>query len=673
MTFRLPLLAAALLLGALLPSPADGQTHRRSESFFGLHFDHHSELSDEHAGRTLTAGMIDSLLAAAQPDYIQVDTKGHPGIASYPSRYGTPVRSFVRDPLALFREATKRRGVGLYSHYSGVIDSRAIALHPEWAVVNLDGTRHAEATSFYSPYVDSILIPQLKELSDRGIDGVWLDGDSWGAKPDFRPEAKAAFTQRTGLAAPTSENDPNFMPYLDFTRDLFKEYVARYIAAMRAYNPRFQICSNWAYSSFMPEPVTLDVDFLSGDVASGNTVYSAAFEARCLAPQGQMFGKPWDLMAWSFAYNWNETPKKQSPKSTVHLLQEAAETIAMGGGFQVYYTQNEDLSLQMWMLPQVTEIGAFMRARQAFTQGATPEPQTALLYAGDALRRTSKLVYDLPRAAADPLRGYSALLLDGRQPYEILMEHHLRGRMRPYGLIIVPEWGYLDPALKTELTAYVQEGGALLVAGVDAVKLFEEELGVRLVGEPERRNQFLHFGGRLANIDARCQRVEAGPGAEVIGRLHPGKDVRGPGEIAATVRTLGKGRIGGIYTDLGAYYLVGKSPVHRDFVAAAARRLFPEPALGVEGPGPVHAALSRKDGRLLVHLINAGGDASNPNVAAYDAVAPLTGLTVTLRTPTRPKAVTAQPGGQAVPFTWADGVLRAAAPPVEVHTILVVE
>jgi len=34
---------------------------------------------------------------------------------------------------------TARRGVALYSHYSGVIDQQAIALHPDWAVVNIDG------------------------------------------------------------------------------------------------------------------------------------------------------------------------------------------------------------------------------------------------------------------------------------------------------------------------------------------------------------------------------------------------------------------------------------------------------------------------------------------------------------------------------------------------------
>jgi hypothetical protein len=43
---------------------------RRADSYWGLHFDHHSELNESHLGKTLTEGMIDSLLKDARPDYI---------------------------------------------------------------------------------------------------------------------------------------------------------------------------------------------------------------------------------------------------------------------------------------------------------------------------------------------------------------------------------------------------------------------------------------------------------------------------------------------------------------------------------------------------------------------------------------------------------------------------
>ena len=671
-TFRIGFLFA--LCAIILADAAAGQQRpRRSESFFGLHFDHHAQIDEGEVGETLTEGMIDSLLTAVKPDFIQVDTKGHPGIASYPTKAGSHVASFQKDPLRLLRDVTARHGVALYSHYSGVIDERAIALHPDWAVLNMDGTRNGSATSFYSPYVDEILIPQLKELSDYGIDGVWIDGDAWGARPDFRDEAKAEFRKLTGLEPPASQDDPNFIPYLEFTRTKFKEYVTHYLKAMRAYDPEFQITSNWAYSSFMPEPVTLDLDYLSGDVASGNTVYSAAFEARCLAPQGQFYHKPWDLMAWSFVYNFDAPLKKQSPKSTVHLLQEAAETISMGGGFQVYYTQNADLSIQSWIIPQAAAIGRFVRDRQPYVQGSVPVPQIALLYSADAYRRASKVVYDLPRGEADALRGYSALLLNGRRPFEILMEHHLQGRMDQYGLIVIPEWNYLEPAFRDSVLAYVRRGGNLLVAGVDAVKLFEKELDVRLKGEPKRMVHFLAHDSLMANVDARYQAVEVSEGVPTIGTVHHSKDMRSPFGIAASVTPFGKGKIGAIYSDLGYYYLHSSSPVHRDFVSDVVDRLFQNPEVRVEGRGPLHVALNRLNDRTVLNLINAGGQHNNPESATYDDLVPLGPQQVTLRTSKQPLSVTLQPGNRRLAFGYADGFVNVVVPQVAVHEILVVE
>lgn len=56
-----------------LPLNAQDKIKTRSESFWGVHFDRHSQLTDEHLGKTLTEGMIDSMLKAVRPDYIQVE------------------------------------------------------------------------------------------------------------------------------------------------------------------------------------------------------------------------------------------------------------------------------------------------------------------------------------------------------------------------------------------------------------------------------------------------------------------------------------------------------------------------------------------------------------------------------------------------------------------------
>ena len=104
---------------------------------------------------------------------------------------------------------------------------------------------------------------------------------------------------------PRSDKDANYGAFKEFARQSFLQYMGHYVDAVHQHNPNFRIASNWAYSSMMPEPITTNVDFLSGDLTPSNSVNSAALEGRIMAAQGQLYRKPWDLMSWSFWYEFS--------------------------------------------------------------------------------------------------------------------------------------------------------------------------------------------------------------------------------------------------------------------------------------------------------------------------------------------------------------------------------
>lgn len=112
---------------------------RRSDAYFGLHFDFHAVESTTGIGTKTKAEQIARYLDAVKPDYIQVDTKGHPGYASYCSEYGSVAPGLACDHLKILREETKKRGIILIAHHSGVYDVLACKTHPEWAAMNEDG------------------------------------------------------------------------------------------------------------------------------------------------------------------------------------------------------------------------------------------------------------------------------------------------------------------------------------------------------------------------------------------------------------------------------------------------------------------------------------------------------------------------------------------------------
>ncbi|MDP2338521.1 MAG: hypothetical protein Q8N05_19140 [Bacteroidota bacterium] len=659
-----------LILFALVNNRIQAQTSitheklRRADCFFGVHFDLHASEDITDAGRTLTPEMIDTFLTKVRPDFIQIDCKGHPGISSYPTKVGYHVKGFQKDPLKLWREVTEKNKVALFMHYSGVMDAKAVKEHPDWALLKANGELSKEKISFFSPYLDQLLIPQLKELSgDYHVDGAWIDGDCWAVEPDYSAEAIKAWTQKTGISEiPRNRTDHYYPEYLEYTRSLFQNYMKKYIDAIHAYDPKFQITSNWSYSSLMPEKVENNVDFLSGDVTPQNGVFRSAFEARCMAPQG----KPWDLMAWGFSWNGDKMP--MSNKSVIQLEQEAAEIIAMGGGVQFYFQQNRDLSLKPWLATTLSELGTFCRERQAYCHKAKAIPQVALLFPTLSYQHNSKSVFS---GSPEKLQATLYALLDNQYPVEVLMEHNLSGKTGQYPLIVIPECDSIAPPMLNELRTYVQNGGNLLVIGAETVGIFAKELGIQSSNTIEEKTTFISAANRLGSILSPIRSVELTSDSKVISNFYDVCDYRYKSKtIASSVRQVGKGKIAAIYFNAGTAYSKYKTPVIRDFIAETMAQLSPEKMVEVTGSHLVHVALNKLNGKTYINLINVAGESTNQSAIGYDQVPALTDLTVSIKTPAKPSRIVMQPENKNLDFTYINGKSTILISKLKIHSIL---
>ena len=636
---------------------------KRADSFFGVHFDLHASEEITDAGKTLTAAMIDTFLLKVCPDFIQIDCKGHPGISSYPTKVGFHVKGFEKDPLKLFRERTEMNNVALYMHFSGVMDAKVVSEHPDWAIISASGERSKQTTSFFSPYIDTYMIPQLKELSDYKVDGAWIDGECWAVEPDYGDASLARFTKETGITdIPRKQSDKYYPEFMEYTRRLFREHLNKYITAIHKYDPSFQITSNWSYSSMMPEKVTIDVDYLSGDVTPQNGVYRSAFEARCLAPQG----KPWDLMAWGFS--WDGAKMPMSIKSSVQLEQEAAQIMAMGGGVQFYFQQNRDLSIKPWLATMLSEIGVFVRERQPYCQKAMAIPQIALLYPTVAYQRSASRPYSNPLGK---LEGSLNLVLDGQHSVEILMEHHLTGKMDKYPLIIIPECDYLEPAFIEELKKYVSSGGDLLIIGTETAKIFKNELGIKTLKILNEDEAFYAAGNKIGAIRSSIDSVEVNPGVRVLSTFYSGSDFRLKGNmIASSENAYGNGKIAGVYFNAGSEYLDYKSPVLRDYISSLINDLFPGRLVRVSGSHLVHVTVNTLNNKMFVNLVNIAGEHTNQKAIGYDEIPSLKDLTIGINTVQKPAKIVLQPGGHELKIDFKNGVSTVIVPELKIHSIL---
>lgn len=649
-----------------LPAQSPPPRLKRAESFLGIHFDFHAGPDCKEVGRNTTRAMIENIIDRVRPDYLQIDCKGHPGYSSYPTKVGNPVPGFVGDPLRLWREVTAQRGVALYMHYSGVWDGHAVK-NPGWAAADASGKPSARATSFWGPYVDQLLIPQLRELAgDYGIDGVWIDGDCWAAMPDYSESAVKAFRVATGFdAVPQKPGEPHWFEWLEFNRQAFRGYLNHYIAEVKRTNPTFQICSNWAFTDHMPEAVCAPVDFISGDYAPDDSVNSARLAGRFLPRQG----KAWDLMAWSFSRKPSPTPGGRMQKTAVQLQREAAVVLALGGGFQAYHKQKRDGSIYDEEMAVMAEVAKFCRERQAICHHAEAVPQIALLFSTAAHYRTINGLFSRNNAR---IGGVLQALLDSQQSVELAAEHHLAGRMGEYPLIIVPEWPYLDPAFKRDLVAYANGGGSLLLIGPRTAALFQEELGVTLDGNANANAPlFLQHEGALVAVTGNRQPVKLSRDAVSIGAMVATKDGVSPPQPAASMTKFGRGKIAATYFSFGAAYTKEPSETARAFLAGLVRQIFPNPLVAVEGSREVDVCVARNHGKLLVNLVNTAGPHRTQPI--IDTIPPVGPLTVTIRVPREPRRVTLEPGGRPLAYDSRNGKIRMTLPELAIHDIIAVE
>ena len=648
----------------------------RKDAFFGLHFDLHPQESDTSLGADLSETNIRGLLERVKPDYVQYDCKGHAGWAGYRTAVGWPSPGIVKDSLALWRTITRDFGIGLFIHYSGVWDTKAITEHPDWARIDAAGKKDPNVTSVFGPYVDELLIPQLKEVTVRyDLDGVWADGECWAARLDYSPRALAAWTRETGFPdAPKDRSDPRWLEWKMFHRRAFERYLSHWIDAVHASNPALQLTSNWMYTTFAPKPVEAKLDFLSGDYSPSLSVDRARVEARYLASTGM----PWDLMAWGFdkgqGLNWSIKPAEQ-------LMQEAAVVLMQGGGFQIYHTPTRSGYIVEPIIAQEEKVAAFCRARQAASHKSTSVPQVALLLSSESYGDSSDAVFSPGGDDSTELEGALHALLNLHYSVDILAEHQLQPRLKDFPIVVVPDSHKLTEAFRRALTEYVEQGGSLLLLGEKSARLFEPILGVELEGGPAQRTAELAAAsgadpaaaGQVTSADGIWQKVDLTT-AKAAGAIYPTRDIRKDGQIAATINGFGKGKVGAVYGPVASIYFRSHHPWLREFIGRLTTELFPDPAVRVDGPPTLDVALRKTpDGRLSAHLLNTAGMPLPDRYGFTDFTPPLEHITLTIRTARRPASVAWVPDGGRLDWSWSDGWLKVTVPRLAIHGAIVVD
>ena len=218
---------------------------------------------------------------------------------------------------------------------------RAIRKHPDWAVINADGSTNVNATSFFSPYADQLLIPQLRELAgDYGVDGAWVDGECWASQPDYGDAARKAFQQATGFAGlPRKPGESHWLRVPAVQPRRLPELPPPLHRRSQKTNPDMQLCSNWAFTDHMPEAVSAPVDWISGDYSPEDSVNSARFFGALSGASRQALGFDGVGIRHQTRQRRIESEVRRS------IAARGGGGAGAGRGFQAYFNQRRDGSV----------------------------------------------------------------------------------------------------------------------------------------------------------------------------------------------------------------------------------------------------------------------------------------------------------------------------------------
>ncbi|MBQ8232861.1 MAG: alpha-L-fucosidase [Lachnospiraceae bacterium] len=653
---------------------------KRAGAFWGIHVDFHANIFEKDIGSFTKAENIGKYLDEIKPDYLQIDTKGHPGYASYFSEYGEVAPGVTHDHLKIIREETEKRGIALIAHYSSIWDEASCKNNHDWAIVDKNGEASKTNIDFNSDYTDKKFIPMVKELCGKyGFDGIWIDGDSWALRENYSPETIEKFLKNSNFDFIDKDNlkSESHFAFRQFTTNEFYEFLKYYCREIKKDYPDFEICSNTSFTCRQPIKPFDNFDFLSADM------YDLSF--RTTARNYASHDKEWDLMGWGhpsrFVTKVSEFNElyggRRLYRCINHVdrdLRMAATAISLGGGFQIIGLMSDKGEILMYDIPRMKEVAKFLNERKEFNYNSKPLPNAAIWWSQENLERDYE--DEVLFQCKELQKGLCDLVIDAGFPVDVVFDYHIdENNIQKHNVIIVPETKYISLEKKKKLLEYVYNGGNLIITGVNSCMVFEDvidadikkDTGIGIYAEIPSKPEYF--------IGATPAVLFENYNGEEFAHCFADKLDKDYNPVKATaITSYGKGKIAFIGWDIINEYfenkLFGLPYIMKEVLIAVDKK--PNAYLK-SGPSRVEIIPAEKDEKLIVNVINTNEYYYFDLNTAYGEIPPLYEIEIAVKCKSEPKSIMLEPEHQAAQYSFDGEYAYVTIDKLHIHTIIVIE
>ncbi len=652
--------------------------------FRQIHLDFHTSEAIEGIGADFDAEEFAATLAQAGVNSVTCFARCHHGwiyydTARFPERrHPHLTRNLLAEQIA----ACHARGIRVPIYVTVRWDHFTARKHPEWLVVDengcIVGTKPYEA-GFYrqlclnTPYVD-FLEEHVQEICELfAVDGFFFD-------IVFATPCSCEFCKQDMLAAGMDPADAA-------QRQAFAEIVLQ----------RFQERMSQCVRKLQPQAT---IFYNSGHVGPRHRRMLAAFthlELESLPSGGwgymhfpvaqryaRTLGVPTLGMTGKFHTSWGDFSSYKNPAA---LEFECFQMLALGAccsiGDQLHPTgkiEEETYKLVGHVYQQVAAVEPFCRNAQPLAEVGVLTPEE---FVGSGS-------HSLPSS----IIGATRLLQELRQQFDILDS---QADFSAYRLLILPDEIPVNEALRQKLSAYIEQGGAIIASyksGLDPQQQAFNlpELGVRYIGPAPYAPDFIvaeKLGGSRPHTPqvmyAQGLQVAAEEGTQILSSMvqpyfnrswrhfcsHRHTPPAGPASYpGATQRGFC------IYFMHPIFSLYEqKAPLWcKELLAGAIQQLLPDPLVRAKGPSTLQAHLHWQPDarRYILHLLHYIPERRGREFDIIEDIIPLYNIEISLRL-SSVSQVSLEPQGQALSFSQNNGYVSFVVPELHGHQLIVAQ
>ncbi|MFD0680270.1 MULTISPECIES: family 10 glycosylhydrolase [unclassified Paenibacillus] len=421
-----------------------------------VHVDFHMPEFPYDAIKDFNAETFVAEFVRAKVNVIGIFTKCHFGNAFYDNQVGHKHRGLAQDFFGEVLEEAHKHNIKVIAYYSLGTDAYAVEHNPDWYQIDKDGNKRGgkgtvwELPCINSPYREELVIPQLKEITEKyPMDGYLIDIPYLWDHHCFCRYCQKKFSEEYSMELTPELLASNPKLVNGFAKQSAARCMQEIYDVVKAIRPEVLVNCNGAWKMGEPAEInaTSDYGLWESQPASG-TFLCHSIRARFV----RSLPVPVQIMTVRFTEGWG----LMSCKTAEQLKYEFATIMANGGVINIGDQVLPSGKLQSGVYDIIGDAFSFIEEREQLCIGSTATKHIALIGS-----YTENWYFEQGDSAT---LGAAKMLIEGHHQFDIFFNDDFPN-LSAYKVVVLPETVRLNQQSTERLAEFVRRGGLLLAAG----------------------------------------------------------------------------------------------------------------------------------------------------------------------------------------------------------------